>query len=98
VSDFTPDVTGLLGRGGLYFSAPTGQLTGRPREPVPDSQREGRSLSFAQALTMRKEVYATTGARLLGRVFGGYEFDAADLGRTDFAGYGYKAGYRWVVM
>jgi hypothetical protein len=40
----------------------------------------------------RKEVYATTGTRLLVRVFGGYDFTAEDLERSDFAEQGYKRG------
>jgi len=40
----------------------------------------------------RKEVYATTGTRLLVRVFAGYEFVAEDLSRSDFAAHGYANG------
>jgi len=40
----------------------------------------------------RKEVFATTGTRLLVRVFGGWEFDANDLNRSDFARHGYEVG------
>ena len=40
----------------------------------------------------RKEVYATTGTRLLVRVFGGFDFAANDLERSDFAEQGYKRG------
>jgi len=40
----------------------------------------------------RKEVYATTGTRLLVRVFGGYDFTARDLTRSDFAEQGYARG------
>ena len=40
----------------------------------------------------RKEVYATTGSRLLVRVFGGFDFTAKDLDRSNFAEYGYKGG------
>jgi hypothetical protein len=40
----------------------------------------------------RKEVYATTGTRLLVRVFGGYDFTPKDLERSDFAEQGYKRG------
>jgi hypothetical protein len=39
-----------------------------------------------------KEVYATTGTRLVVRVFGGFGFTAADLNRPDFAAHGYAAG------
>jgi hypothetical protein len=41
---------------------------------------------------MRKEVYATTGSRLRVRVFAGYDFEAADLPRSDFARHGYENG------
>lgn len=40
----------------------------------------------------RKEVYATTGTRLMVRVFAGYDFVADDLQRHDFAKYGYQKG------
>jgi hypothetical protein len=40
----------------------------------------------------RKEVYATTGTRLVVRVFGGYDFMRQDLERSDFAANGYAKG------
>jgi hypothetical protein len=40
----------------------------------------------------RKEVYATTGTRLLVRVFAGYDFVSDDVQRHDFAKYGYQKG------
>ena len=40
----------------------------------------------------RKEVYATTGTRLLVRVFAGFDFVADDIQRHDFAKYGYQKG------
>ena len=40
----------------------------------------------------RKEVYATTGTRLQVRVFGGFDFTAEDLERSDFAEQGYQRG------
>ncbi len=40
----------------------------------------------------RKEVYATTGTRLTVRVFGGFDFSAKDLERSDFAEQGYRRG------
>jgi hypothetical protein len=40
----------------------------------------------------RKKVYATTGTRLRARVFGGWEFTAEDMDRSDFAAYGYATG------
>jgi hypothetical protein len=40
----------------------------------------------------RKEVFATTGTRLQVRVFGGFDFKATDLERSDFAEQGYQRG------
>ena len=40
----------------------------------------------------RKEVYATSGTRLLVRVFAGYDFVPNDVQRHDFAKYGYQKG------
>ncbi|MBB5211922.1 DUF3604 domain-containing protein [Microbulbifer hydrolyticus] len=40
----------------------------------------------------RKEVYATTGTRMVVRVFAGYDFTENDLSRSDFARYGYEKG------
>jgi hypothetical protein len=40
----------------------------------------------------RKEVYATTGTRLVVRVFGGFDFNAKDLEHSDFAEQGYRRG------
>ena len=40
----------------------------------------------------RKEVYATTGSRLVVRVFGGFDFTTKDLERSDFAEQGYTRG------
>ncbi|MGI9233681.1 MAG: DUF3604 domain-containing protein, partial [Woeseiaceae bacterium] len=40
----------------------------------------------------RKEVYATTGPRIQLRVFGGWEFNAADAEARDFAANGYANG------
>ena len=40
----------------------------------------------------RKEVYATTGDRLIVRVFAGWDFMRTDLDRTDFAANGYARG------
>jgi len=40
----------------------------------------------------RKETYATSGTRLLVRVFGGFDFVQADMDRSDFARYGYEKG------
>jgi hypothetical protein len=40
----------------------------------------------------RKEVFATTGTRMIVRIFGGYDFAKEDLERSDFAQYGYAHG------
>jgi hypothetical protein len=40
----------------------------------------------------RKEVYATTGTRMVVRVFGGWDFEPGDLDRWDFAATGYQQG------
>ncbi|MDW4551500.1 DUF3604 domain-containing protein [Defluviimonas sp. D31] len=40
----------------------------------------------------RKEVFATTGTRLRVRVFGGWDFEAAEVSRADFARAGYARG------
>jgi hypothetical protein len=40
----------------------------------------------------RKEVYATTGTRLLVRIFAGFDFTPEDVERSDFAKYGYQKG------
>jgi hypothetical protein len=40
----------------------------------------------------RREVYATSGTRLVVRVFAGYDFSARDLERSDFAANGYAKG------
>ena len=40
----------------------------------------------------RKEVFGTSGTRLLVRVFGGFDFSQKDLDRSDFAEHGYEKG------
>ena len=40
----------------------------------------------------RKEVYATTGTRMRVRVFGGWDFEADEVARPDFASQGYRRG------
>ncbi|MCZ6856593.1 MAG: DUF3604 domain-containing protein, partial [Gemmatimonadetes bacterium] len=40
----------------------------------------------------RKEVYATTGSRISVRIFGGWDFNADEVERQDFAKQGYKRG------
>ena len=40
----------------------------------------------------RREVYATTGSRMLVRIFGGWDFKADEVERQDFADRGYRGG------
>lgn len=40
----------------------------------------------------RREVYATTGTRITVRMFGGWDFEASDVHRADYAGIGYAKG------
>ncbi|MEQ1894440.1 MAG: DUF3604 domain-containing protein, partial [Planctomycetota bacterium] len=53
--------------------------------------RENTRESIWDAMA-RKEVFATTGSRLLVRVFGGFDFTVSDLERSDFAEHGYTHG------
>lgn len=53
--------------------------------------RENTREAIFGALT-RKEVYATTGTRLRVRLFAGWDFEADDLHRHDFADFAYGAG------
>jgi hypothetical protein len=53
--------------------------------------RENTRESIWDAMS-RKETYATTGTRLLVRVFGGWDFDPEEIHRPDFAREGYARG------
>ena len=44
------------------------------------------------AAMRRREVYATTGPRMIVRFFGGFDFEAADADRADLAATGYAKG------
>ncbi len=53
--------------------------------------RENTRKEVYGAIT-RKEAYATTGSRIRVRVFGGWEFEEADLQTSDFISNGYQNG------
>lgn len=53
--------------------------------------RENTRTEVFGAIT-RKEAYATTGSRIRVRVFGGWEFEEADLNASDFVSNGYQNG------
>jgi hypothetical protein len=53
--------------------------------------RENTRESLFDAMA-RREVYGTTGTRLLVRVFAGWDFTADEVDRPDFAAEGYKRG------
>ena len=102
--NFFGKITGLepTGNPDRYNEVITGRLVDNPAQQnrawatsasglaavwAPENTRE----ALWDAMS-RKEVYATTGTRLLVRVFAGYDFVADDVQRHDFAKYGYQKG------
>ena len=85
-----------------YEETITGRATPDPSDDLKhaDALASGLAAVWARENTRealwdameRKEVYATTGTRLRVRVFGGWDFTAEDMKRSDFAAYGYEAG------
>ncbi|WP_068119466.1 DUF3604 domain-containing protein [Tropicimonas marinistellae] len=85
-----------------YEEAITGRATPDPADDLThaDAIASGIAAVWARENTRealwdameRKEVYATTGTRLRVRVFGGWDFEEADMTRSDFAAHGYEAG------
>ena len=80
-------------------------IAGRPR-PEPEQQKAwmtsagGLTAVWARENTReaiwdamaRKEVYATTGTRIMVRLFAGWDFQSEDLARPDMDVYGYRNG------
>ena len=85
-----------------FFEVATGRFSPDPeaRQYVWQGSASGMAAVWATDNTRealwdamaRKEVYATTGTRLLVRVFAGFDFVADDVQRHDFAVYGYRMG------
>jgi hypothetical protein len=101
--NFFGKITGLepTGKPGRYTEA----ITGVGQEPAKQNLARASSASGLAAVwakdntrealwdaMSRKEVYATTGTRLMVRVFAGYDFVESDLDRSNFASYGYQKG------
>jgi len=84
---FDEVIGGIGGQPSVYQYARQTSASGLAAVWSRDNTREALWDSMA-----RKEVYATTGTRLVVRVFGGYDFSAKDLERSDFAANGYAKG------
>lgn len=54
---------------------------------APENTREALFAAFK-----RREVYATTGSRIVVRFFGGFDYQPADIDRPDYASIGYAKG------
>jgi hypothetical protein len=84
---FEEPVTGRYGPKGVQMWGRDASASGLAAVWARENTRE--ALWDAMA---RKEVYATTGTRLLVRVFAGFDFTSKDLELSDFAAQGYKRG------
>jgi hypothetical protein len=71
----------------FIFSAWTLSAAGRAAVWAPQNTRQAIFEAFK-----RKEVYGTTGTRIVLRVFGGFDFRAADAEAKDIASVGYRKG------
>lgn len=74
-------------QGKPIFPAWEMSASGRVAAWAPENTREAIFAAFK-----RKEVYATTGTRIALRVFGGFDFAAADADARDIAAVGYAKG------
>ena len=71
----------------FIFSAWTLSAAGRAAVWAPENTRQAIFDAFR-----RKEVYGTTGTRIVLRVFGGFDFRDADANANDIAKVGYRKG------
>jgi len=102
--NFFGKITGLepTGKPGRYDELIAGRFTADPAMQSRAWQTSASGLAAVWATDntrealwdalARKEVYATTGTRLLVRVFAGFDFVPEDVQRHDFAAYGYQKG------
>ncbi|MDH5286849.1 MAG: DUF3604 domain-containing protein [Betaproteobacteria bacterium] len=86
----------------IRFNEVIGGIGGKPEIAIYARQTSASGLAAVWArdntrealwdAMARREVYATSGTRLVVRVFAGYDFSARDLERSDFAANGYAKG------
>ena len=86
----------------IRFNEVIGGIGGKPEIAIYARQTSASGLAAVWArdntrealwdAMARKEVYATSGTRLVVRVFAGYDLSAKDLERSDFAANGYAKG------